>query len=197
VRQAAVVAAGGDDGADAQRLVAYLLVESGRSPEAGELRRHLRERLPAHMLPAAYVMLDELPLTPSGKVDRRALPVLAPAGRSPDAAWVAPRTATENKIAAIWQSVLGLERVDIHTNFFELGGHSLGMVEVYRRLAASPGDRLGLTDLFDHPTVSALAKFLDRRTAHEAAPPVDGAAGRRRRALARQRELALRGREKR
>jgi acyl-coenzyme A synthetase/AMP-(fatty) acid ligase/acyl carrier protein len=157
VRDAAVTA-GGD-----QRLAAYVVpVESPVGSEArdlliADLRDALRSRLPEPMLPTAYVLLDALPLTPSGKLDRRALP--APETALPDraAAFVAPRNETEEMLAAIWAEVLGVERVGIHDNFLELGGHSLFAMQLISRVRAAFAVELPLRSLFDANTVAALA----------------------------------------
>src|SRR6185437_1437381 len=106
-----------------QRITAYLTVASD-APPAADLRAHLQTRLPAYMLPAAFVTLPALPLTPNGKVDRRALP--APEGASSDErAYVAPGTPSEITLAAIWTDLLGADPIGVEDNFFELGGHSL------------------------------------------------------------------------
>jgi amino acid adenylation domain-containing protein len=149
VRQSAVVARGE---ADDRRLYAYV-VPSG-SPSSAELRSYLGDLLPEYMIPSAFVMLDTLPLTPSGKVDRLALP--DPEGAS-DQAYVAPRNAIEETIADAWASVLGVERVGVDDNFFALGGHSLMATQVIARLRTTFGVDLPLHALFTSPTVAGLA----------------------------------------
>ncbi|HLF26570.1 MAG TPA: condensation domain-containing protein, partial [Anaerolineae bacterium] len=122
-----------------------------------ELRRHLQEKLPAYMLPSAFVTLEAFPLTPSGKVDRKALP--APEGiRPPRAdAFTPPSTELEEKLVAIWREVLGLERVGVHDNFFESGGDSLRVIQVIDR-ANRVGLRLTPRQFFQNPTVAELAR---------------------------------------
>ncbi|MGW2714777.1 non-ribosomal peptide synthetase, partial [Streptomyces sp. NPDC001356] len=107
-----------------KRLVAYLVPAGGATPAAARLRAALARELPAHMVPARYVLLERLPLTPNGKVDRRALP--APEGHRPDvsAAFAAPRTPTQRVVAGIWAELLGVDAVGVDDDFFELGGHS-------------------------------------------------------------------------
>src|SRR5262249_15068761 len=121
-------------------------------------RRFLQTTLPDYMLPAAFVVLDALPLTPSGKVDHQALP--APDQARP--AWfepfVAPRTPTEELLAGIWASVLGIEAVGIHDNFFALGGHSLLALQVLSRLRRLFQVEVPLRALFEAPTVAGLAQ---------------------------------------
>ncbi|HEV8581881.1 MAG TPA: amino acid adenylation domain-containing protein [Thermoanaerobaculia bacterium] len=157
VRQAAVVAHG--EGAD-RRLAAYLVTE-GAAPGVGELREHLRRTLPDYMIPAAFIALEAFPLTPSGKVDRKALP--APAGSRESAvetAYVDPGTELERTIAGVWREVLKLDRVGTGDNFFDLGGHSLLAAQVHARLAEILGREIALLDLFRYPTVVSLAAFL-------------------------------------
>ncbi len=139
-----------------RRLVAYLTVpDPGRRaadlPSA--LRGFLRQRLPEHMVPAAFVVLAALPLTPNGKLDRKALPAPEWAG---GAAPAAPRNALEEKLARIWREVLRAERVGIHDNFFELGGDSILGIQVISKLAQE-GWRLTPRQLFERPTVAGLA----------------------------------------
>ena len=147
-----------------KRLVAYLTAPDGEVDTA-ELRHHLKGKLPDYMVPAAFVFLGSLPLNPSGKVDRRALP--APEARSETAeALVPPRNELEKEIASIWRDVLHLEEVGVHDNFFDVGGHSLSLLQVHGRLRQTWPERdLPIVALFQHPTVAALA-------AHLAAAPV-------------------------
>ena len=151
------------------RIVAYLVAD-GPAPAPEQLRRALSRRLPDHMLPSAWVTLDALPLTPNGKVDRRALP--APEARKMDAARHVPaRTPAEVRIAGFWREVLGLEQVGVDDNFFEIGGHSLLLAKVHARLAASFPREVTMLDLFRHPTVRALAAFVDGGAGDGEQPP--------------------------
>jgi amino acid adenylation domain-containing protein len=158
VREAIVLAR--EDQPGEKRLVAYVCVGNGEAPTVGELRDHVKGKLPEHMLPSAFVVLESLPLSPNGKVDRRALP--APDGRSlSEEVYVAPRTEAEEKVAAVWRDVLRLEKVGIHDNFFDLGGHSLLLVQVHGRLRESfPDSELSVVALFEHPTIASLAAHL-------------------------------------
>jgi acyl carrier protein len=155
VREVAVLAR--EDQPGDRRLVAYVAAHAGREAAAGELRAFLKERLPDHMLPAAFVTLEALPLNSSGKVDRRALP--APDASRPTlaAAYVAPGTAAEEGVAAIWCEVLGLERVGIHDDFYELGGHSLLLPQVMHRLGRDFQVEVPLRSLAEETTVAGLA----------------------------------------
>jgi acyl-coenzyme A synthetase/AMP-(fatty) acid ligase/aryl carrier-like protein len=143
------------------RLVAYVVPRTSPPPTVSSLRRALAESLPAHMIRAAFVTLAAMPLTPTGKVDRRALP--APGRERPDldAAYVAPATAIESRLAAIWADVLALERVGTHDNFFDLGGDSLTLTDAHARLRDALGRDVTLVEMFEHPTIAALARALD------------------------------------
>ncbi|MDT5268370.1 MAG: hypothetical protein QOH49_556 [Acidobacteriota bacterium] len=146
------------DGGD-KSLVAYVVAarESEQTALTSELRRHLGERLPGYMMPARFVVLEQMPLTPNGKVDRHALP--APAAARPDLGhlFVAPSTPTEEALAHLWSKVLGLDRVGIHDDFFELGGHSLSATQLVSQVRKSFDVELPLRSLFEHPTVARLA----------------------------------------
>jgi len=168
VREAAVVAR--DDGAGGRRLVAYVTAAPGSgAPSAGELRTHLRARLPEHLVPSAFVALDALPLTPHGKLDRRALPAPGPAHGQ--AASVAPRDALELRLAQLWEALLGVRPVGVRDDFFALGGHSLLALRLLASVERMAGRRLPLAALLSAPTVEQLARALRA----EAAPPASGA----------------------
>jgi amino acid adenylation domain-containing protein len=165
VRNAVVVArtdgSHGADNADA-RLVAYLQADAGASLDAAELRAALRRVLPDYMVPAAFVVLDELPLSPNGKLDRAALP--APDGtspESPEATFVAPRTASEELVASIWSEVLGRERIGALDDFFDIGGHSLLAMRVVSRMSSALGLELPIHAFFESPTVARLAEVVE------------------------------------
>ncbi len=161
VREAAVVAR--DDHGEL-RLVAYV-APAGDELDPALLRAHLLARLPIYMLPAVFVSLASLPLTPSGKLDRRALPAPGGERRLDAAGFVAPRTATEERLAALWAEALGVDRVGVRDNFFELGGHSLLLMRLQSRLKAQLGAELPMVELFALPTVEALARRLDAAAA--------------------------------
>ena len=129
------------------------------------LRRHLAEQLPDYMIPAGFVVLERLPLSANGKVDRKALATLADGDRSSDAPFVAPRNASEETLAKIWAELLGVSRVGIHDDFFELGGHSLLATRVVSRVRDGFGVELPLQTLFEARTVAALAAAVVERQA--------------------------------
>ncbi|HEX2191399.1 MAG TPA: amino acid adenylation domain-containing protein, partial [Longimicrobiaceae bacterium] len=156
VREAVVMAR--PDAAGEPRLVAWTVAAGAEAADPAELRRHLSERLPAHLVPSAFVAVDALPLTPSGKVDRRALP--APEGTAGAREYVAPRDTVEELLAATVAEVLGLPRVGVHDSFFEIGGHSLLATRVVSRVRKLFGVELELRTLFEAPTVEQLAAHL-------------------------------------
>jgi amino acid adenylation domain-containing protein len=154
---AAAVREGGPGGA---RLVGYVTPRGGGSkPDARELRAWLRRTLPEYMTPSAFVILERLPLTRRGKLDRAALPEPGAGGRDSGANYVAPRNEIERKIATVWQEVLRVERVGVRDNFFDLGGHSLLMVQVHNRLREEFETEFSVVELFKNPTVGALTKL--------------------------------------
>jgi amino acid adenylation domain-containing protein len=155
-----------EDGAVERRLAAYVVPGGGESPGAATLRAYLADRLPEYMVPASLVVLERLPLTPSGKLDRRSL-AAAGAGPGPGQAEkdAAPCTPTEALVCQVWAESLDLPRVQPDDNFFELGGHSLSATVVMSQIAeALPHLDLPLRILFDHPTVAALAEVIDEFT---------------------------------
>ncbi|MGP1218267.1 amino acid adenylation domain-containing protein [Serratia sp. CY34543] len=167
VREAVVDArAVGDD----KRLVAWVVPAADVAEEtlAGALRQHVSAALPDYMVPSAWVVVAALPLSPNGKLDRRALP--EPQGAQSQAAYEAPQGEHETLLAAIWRELLNVERVGRHDNFFELGGHSLLAVRLTNRLQQMEW-QLPLQVLFANPTLLALAQQL-RRT-DEALPPIE------------------------
>ncbi|MEH2381351.1 MAG: amino acid adenylation domain-containing protein [Nostoc sp.] len=139
-----------------KRLVAYIVPK--QHLDTSELLCYLKQKLPEYMLPSAFVkLLDALPLTPSGKIERRALPApLSRETRNVSTDLIPPRTATEEVLTAIWSDVLGLEKVGIHDNFFALGGHSLSAMQVIARLRETFKVELPISCLFDYPTVVEL-----------------------------------------
>jgi len=158
VRQAAVV-----PHADSRAgiLVAYAVLHDGVTVEVAELRQYLVERLPAHMVPAVVVLLDALPLTPHGKLDRRALP--APEGEFyATRGYEPPQSATEETLAAIWEELLRIERVGRHDNFFHVGGNSVGALRAIARIRTKFSVELSPRDFLDAPSLAELAQYVDR-----------------------------------
>ncbi|HYO55498.1 condensation domain-containing protein, partial [Archangium sp.] len=165
VREVLVVAR--EDAPGGARLVAYVVADKAGAPSVGELREFLKQTLPEHMVPAAFVVLDELPLTPNGKVDRRALP--KPAAQE-EGVFVAPRGAIEEMVAGIWARLLGVAKVGVHDNFFELGGHSLLVTQVISRVRETFKVELPIRSLFGAPTVAGLARSIESALTGEQGP---------------------------
>jgi amino acid adenylation domain-containing protein/non-ribosomal peptide synthase protein (TIGR01720 family) len=167
VREAVVLAR--EDRPGERRLVGYVVLRPEQVPDAGELRRFLKTTLPEYMVPGVFVFCAELPLTPHGKVDRKALP--APEEGQPERGveHVAPRTPAEQALAEIWAKVLRLERVGVHDNFFELGGDSILGIQVLSRARAA-GLPLPAAALFRHPTIAELAAAVAASSTPAAAP---------------------------
>lgn len=165
VRRVAVTAR--DDKAGGKCLVAYVVPAAGRSAPVDELRRYLLEQLPHYMVPAAFVTLEDLPLTANGKIDRQALPDpdAVPAAGKP---FAAARNPDEEALCRIWSEVLGVERVGIHDDFFELGGHSLLATQVVSRVRGALGVDLPLRTIFESPTVAGLVEALTRLRGEDA-----------------------------
>ncbi|MBI4524347.1 MAG: amino acid adenylation domain-containing protein [Deltaproteobacteria bacterium] len=168
VRETVVIAREDDPGE--KHLVAYVVSNRGSTPLINDLRRFLRQKLPDHMVPSAFVFLDDLPLTPNGKVDRRALPEPDQGRPKLEETYVAPRTPVEEGLAGIWAEVLGLKQVGIHDNFFDLGGHSLKATQVMSRVRATLQVDLPLRTLFEAPTVAGLAIRITRGQTEKANP---------------------------
>ena len=140
-----------------KRLVAYVVALPGSAPTISELHAHLKKKLPAYMMPAAFMLMAGLPLTPHRKVDRRALPPPEQERPELEGNYVAPSTLVEETLAAIWSEVLGVKPIGIHDNFFELGGHSLLATQVMSRVRDAYYVEIPLRRLFEGPTVAELA----------------------------------------
>jgi amino acid adenylation domain-containing protein len=166
VREAAVV--GRDEGA-AARLAAYFVPRSPGSVDAAELKTFLKARLPGYMIPSAFVLLEALPRTGSGKVDRARLPEPGRSREDP-ADFISPRTPVEQCVASIWAELLRLDRVGATDNFFDLGGHSLLATQVVSRLRDAFAVEIPLRALFESPTVAELSLVIAQAQAEQASP---------------------------
>jgi amino acid adenylation domain-containing protein len=166
VRQCTVVAR--EDHLGDTRLVAYFVPSGMAVPDRGELRALLKKNLPDYMVPADYVELNSIPVTPNGKVDRSALRAPEPSASLDDAGYLPPQDAYEGLICEAWADVLGLKRVGIRDNFFDLGGHSLLAVQLMLRLQEIiPGEPLPLRAVLEAPTVEKFAVWLRNHKANE------------------------------
>ncbi|ONH53354.1 non-ribosomal peptide synthetase [Pseudomonas cedrina subsp. cedrina] len=165
VKEAAVLAV------DSKHLVGYLVLQAQDEDWREALSTHLATHLPDYMVPAQWVLLQQMPLSPNGKLDRKALP-------KPDAQSIqrfeAPQTELEQKIAAIWADVLGVERVGVNDNFFELGGHSLLVLMLKERIRKASGIGLSVSQLMLNPTVSAQIRCLEGTTRRSLLVPLNG-----------------------
>lgn len=142
-----------------KRLVAYLVVSDAAAPADSDLRQFLKERLPDYMLPSAFVVLEKLPLTVNGKVDRKRLPVPDRQRRAPEETFVVPRTPTEKTLADIWAYVLDIEKVGVHDNFFAIGGDSILSMRVVFN-ARKSGIELRPKDIYEYQTIAELGAFV-------------------------------------
>lgn len=159
IREAVVLA--GENAAGDKQLIAHIVLRDA-SPSLTELRNFLGQELPDYMLPATFVRVDAIPVGPSGKADRSALPAPSTDNILMDETFVSPRTPTERQVAAIVASLLGLEQVGVNDNFFYVGGNSLFGTQVIARLSDTFDVDVSLLSLFDHPTVSDLAGEVER-----------------------------------
>lgn len=155
------------DSAIDERLVAYLVGSGAKPPGQDDLRSFLKQKLPNYMVPSVFVFLKSLPLTANGKVNREALP--APDEARPDLqrSFIGPRTVVEKEVAKIWAELLKLHEVGIHDNFFDLGGHSLLATQVISRMRKAFQLEIPLRSLFELPTISELAEWIERATEAE------------------------------
>ncbi|MEH2423097.1 MAG: amino acid adenylation domain-containing protein [Nostoc sp.] len=143
-----------------QRLVGYIIPNQDSATAISDIRRFLSTKLPQYMLPSAFVLLDTMPLTPNGKVDRRALPAPDLSRQEPEATFVAPRNQVEHQLIQIWEQILGVQPIGVRDNFFELGGHSILAVKLFWQIEKTFSKNLPLAILFQSGTVEALAKII-------------------------------------
>ncbi len=163
-----------EDAPNGPSIVAYYVAVKNTSPNSTQLRAHLKHQLPHYMLPSLFVLLDKMPLTANGKVDHRALPEPQWNGNATLSSDSLPRTSTEEAVAEIWTSTLGLNNVGIHENFFGLGGHSLIAVRVGMCINEKFQVEMPLADMFNAPTVAELSEHIDNlKQDTEAVHPVE------------------------
>ncbi len=163
VRECAVMAkeqSGGE-----KQLVAYLVVREGHQVSSSALRTFLKERVPEYMVPTVFMTLEAFPLTPSGKLNRQALPVPEYVQREVAEQFVAPRTETEQRLATIWEGMLNVKQIGIFDNFFELGGHSLLATQVADRMHRTFQVEIPLSSIFEMPTIADLALLVEKKQA--------------------------------
>ena len=160
IEQAVVLAR--EDTPGDKRLVAYLVCAPGQTLQVESLRSQLQQQLPAYMVPSAFVLLNALPLTSNGKVDRRALPDPDQSRPDLEKAFAAPSTRSEEVLAKIWANLLKLKRVGINDNFFDLGGHSLLAAKLMSQIEKAFGKRFSLSAIFHAPTIEQLAELISQ-----------------------------------
>jgi amino acid adenylation domain-containing protein len=158
VREVAVIAR--EDAPGDKRIAAYIVPRSGHTPDASDLRNHLKRRLPDYMLPSVYVILGSMPLSETGKIDRESLPAPEQSRPALEQSYAAPATALEKVLAGIFGEVLKIEHVGVRDNFFELGGHSLLATRVVSKIRQIFAIELPVRKLFEEPTVSGLASLI-------------------------------------
>ena len=143
-----------------QRIVAYLISDSDIKPDSLSIRNALSDKLPSYMIPSHFVFLDEYPLTPNKKVDRKALPEPVIDREDSNRKQLPPENELENKIAEIWQRILNVKNISMEDNFFDLGGHSLLALEVHLEIKSLTEKSLSVVDLFRYPTIRSMAKYM-------------------------------------
>jgi thioesterase domain-containing protein/acyl carrier protein len=161
-----------ETGSGERRLVAYLVPAAGQTPTVTELRRALQARLPGYLLPASFVSLAALPRNPNGKLDRAALPVPGPERPALAAEYLAPRTALEARLVAIWEALLAVRPVGVRDDFLELGGDSLSATAMLAAVEQALGRRLPLSTLLAHGTIERLALALEQSGSARAGSPL-------------------------
>jgi amino acid adenylation domain-containing protein len=191
VRESIVVAR--EDERGSIRLVAYVVSNNG-DLQTADLRNYMQQRLAEYMVPSSFMVLEALPRTPNGKIDRRALPEADAGAMDVREVYIAPRSAMEREIASIWQELLKVEKVGVNDNFFGLGGHSLLLVHAQSKVTEVLKVKVSMVDMFKYPTISALAEYLSQQGSvmAAAAAPTRNQAESRIEALNRQRQLRQR-----
>lgn len=148
------------DAGEHERLLAYVVPKTDQRPSAAELRQFLQAQLPGYMVPADFVVLDDWPRTPGGKIDLQALSSQRAELAQAKAVYTPPQNELEQFIAGLWQEVLAVDEIGRDDNFFDLGGHSLLLMKVNLKLKHHCGKDIPLVEMFKHPTISTLAEFL-------------------------------------
>jgi amino acid adenylation domain-containing protein len=146
-----------------KKLVAYIIKEE-EEVDIAELRQFLKTKIPDYMVPSAFVFIDQFPLTPNGKIDRKVLPSPVEAAPQQTKSYIAPQTETEIKLAAIWSDVLKIKQIGADEDFFEIGGHSMVAVTLMVKIEKQMGVRLPLAILFDNSTIHDMAQLIDQKS---------------------------------
>ena len=167
VREAVVLAIDDNTAWADKRLVAFVVSKTHSTINTADLRKHLKDILPEYMVPAAYVQLEQMPLTANGKLDRKALPIPERDRSGASEGYEAPRNETEVKLAEIWSKVLGVDDIGIHDNFFDLGGHSLLAIRMFSVIEETFHKSVPLATLFEAGTIEKLASVLNQQNWQE------------------------------
>jgi len=175
-------------------LAVHYVASEAKELKADELRRFLKQTVPEYMVPSQFIALKEMPLTTSGKVDRKRLPEIEKLRPLLETKLVSPRDEVEGAVAAIWRRVLRIPELGIDDNFFDLGGHSLLMVQAHREIEEHFQTTLPLIKLLEHPTVRALAAYIRGAAQNDASGDLEDRATKRMKAILLQRENAARAR---
>ncbi|MEG4505908.1 amino acid adenylation domain-containing protein [Microcoleus sp. F6_B4] len=187
VKQAVVLAR--EDAPGDKRLVAYIVANPEEQLAIADLRRYLQGQLPDYMVPAVFVNVEAMPKTPSGKIDRRALPAPDSQRQEQSQSYAAPQSELELLLAGVWSKLLKLDRVGIHDNFFEIGGNSLMTLQVAVQVRTLLGKDLPVVKLFQHPTIAQLANYLNQgKSANESTNKFQDRADRQKAAFKRQKQ---------
>ena len=178
------------NGAGDKQLVAYVVAQAETTPDVDELRQYIIEKLPEYMRPGGYVMVEKMPLTASGKLDRQSLPEAGEQRPQQEGKYVAARSELEKKVAVAWEEVLRIEKVGVYDNFFDLGGHSLLMVELHSKLREVTGSNISMLEMFQYPTIDSLARYLSQEQGESTAVQSSQSRARNRKELMKQRVSA-------
>ena len=146
-----------------KRLIAYIVKKENQNTDIAQLRQYMKTKVPDYMVPSAFVFIDQFPLTPNGKIDRKVLPAPFEAEENSTKEYIEPQTEIEKKLAAIWSEVLKLNRIGIDENFFEIGGHSMIAVTLMIKIEKELGIRLPLAILFDYSNIRDMALFIEKK----------------------------------
>jgi acyl carrier protein len=160
VRQAVVTAR--EDKPGDKRLVAYLVLDPDATPGRSVLQSYLRDTLPEYMQPAVFVILEAMPLTANGKIDRNALPGEKGREMPLESAYAVPETDLQERVVEFWKEALNVDQIGIHDNFFDMGAHSLLVAEVHVRIQELLQKEIPLVTMFQYPTVTALVAYLSQ-----------------------------------
>lgn len=147
-----------------KKLVAYIIKKENQETDISDLRQFLKTKIPDYMVPSSFVFIDQFPLTPNGKIDRKVLPPPQESAAQQSKEYVAPATETEKKLAAIWSEILKIKQIGTDEDFFEIGGHSMIAVTLMVKIEKELGVRLPLAVLFDHGTIHEMGLLLDKKS---------------------------------